>query len=65
MGVRGVGEGCWVWVWVVRGVGEGCSVWWVRRCGSERCKRGVLGVGGEEVWVVRGVGEGCWVWGWG
>ena len=31
--------------------------------GGERCRRGVLGVGGEEVWVVRGVGEGCWVWG--
>ena len=48
-GVRGVGEGCWVWggeeVWVVRGVGEGCWVWGVRGCG------------------VRGVGEGCWVWG--
>ena len=35
----------------------------VRGCGGERCRRGVLGVGGEEVWVVRGVGEGCWVWG--
>ena len=26
-------------------------------------EEGLLGVGGEEVWVVRGVGEGCWVWG--
>ena len=43
----------------MRGVGEGCWVWGVRGCG---CRRGVLGVGGEEVWVVRGVGEGCWVW---
>ena len=37
-GVLGVG---------VRGVGEGCWVWGVRRCGGERCSRGVLGVEGR------------------